>query len=193
MSEFVWEVHLGLKISKFWLLSYLLNTKVRKKSALKFVLWWNLLNKTGQNRFLPYFPCKPKEKLRLEVLFKKFHPRINRTILFSTRSILPNTIFRPWKPFLDKISKTFTRGVPLGTWISKFWVICFVSGHQDTRQNVVRFVLGWNSLIKIFIFPFWVGIRMGGTLKTQSFVISSTKLSFEHKIVKFFEQNWTKP
>jgi hypothetical protein len=44
---------------------------------------------------------------------------------------------------------------------------------------------------------------MGGTLKTQSFVILSTKLSFEYNIaeqkchqfcslVKFVEQNWTK-
>jgi hypothetical protein len=26
---------------------------------------------------LPYFPYNPKAKLRLEVLFKKFHPRLN--------------------------------------------------------------------------------------------------------------------
>jgi hypothetical protein len=55
-----------------------------------------------------------KAKWRLEVLFKKFHP------LFSTTSYLLNTI-KPW-PFLDKISKTFIRKVPLGTWTLKFWV-----------------------------------------------------------------------
>jgi hypothetical protein len=55
-SKFLWKVSLGLKILNLWLSSYLLNTKVRKKSAIKFVLWWNLLNKTGKNSFLPYFP-----------------------------------------------------------------------------------------------------------------------------------------
>jgi hypothetical protein len=49
-------------------------------------------------------------------------------------------------------------------------------------KSDVRVVLGWNSPNKIFIFPFWVGICMGGTLKTQSFAISSTKLSFKYKI-----------
>jgi hypothetical protein len=37
----------------------------------------------------------PKAKLRLEVLFKKFHPRINLATLFSTNTYLLNTI----KPF----------------------------------------------------------------------------------------------
>jgi hypothetical protein len=37
----------------------------------------------------------PKAKLRLEVLFKKFHPRINLATLFSTKLYLLNTI----KPF----------------------------------------------------------------------------------------------
>jgi hypothetical protein len=68
------------------------------------------------------------------------------------------------KPFLDyenrsltKSQKTFTRGVPLGTWISKFWVFCFVSENQDTRQkcrqissrmNAISYVLSWNLLNK---------------------------------------------
>jgi hypothetical protein len=58
-------------------------------------------------------------------LFKKIYPRRNLTTLFSTKSYLLNTI----KPFsghenrsLTKFQKTFTRGVPLGTWTSKFWV-----------------------------------------------------------------------
>jgi hypothetical protein len=83
---------------------------------------WTKLDKIV---FLPYFPYNPKAKLRLEVLFKKFHPRINLTSLFMTKSYLLNTI----KPFLGhenrsltKSQKTFTRGVPLGTWTSKFWV-----------------------------------------------------------------------
>jgi hypothetical protein len=51
-------------------------------------------------------------------------------------------------------------------------------------KSAVRFVLEWNLPNKIFIFPFWVGICMRGTLKTQSFAISSTKLSFKHKIAE---------
>jgi hypothetical protein len=52
---------------------------------------------------LPNFPYNLKMKLRLEVLFKKFHPRINLTPLFFTKSYLLNTI----KPFSghEKISK----------------------------------------------------------------------------------------
>jgi hypothetical protein len=83
---------------------------------------WTKLNKIV---ILPYFPYNPKAKLRLEVLFKKFHPRIYLTTLFFTKPYLLNTI----KPFsgyknrsLTKFKKTFTRGVPLGTWTSKFWV-----------------------------------------------------------------------
>jgi hypothetical protein len=38
------------------------------------------------------FPAyNPKAKLRLEVLFKKFHPRINLATLFLTISYLLNT------------------------------------------------------------------------------------------------------
>jgi hypothetical protein len=83
---------------------------------------WTKLNKIV---ILPFFPYNLKMKLRLEVLLKKFHPRINLTTLFLTKSYLLNTI----KPFsghvnqsLPKSQKTFTRGVPLGTWTSKFWV-----------------------------------------------------------------------
>jgi hypothetical protein len=64
---------------------------------------------------LPYFPYNPKAKLRLEVLFKKFHPRINLTTLFWSKLYLLNTI----KPFsghenrsLTKFQKTITRGYP---------------------------------------------------------------------------------
>jgi hypothetical protein len=73
----------------------------------------------------------------------------------------------------------------------------------DTKilnKSTVRFVLWWNSLNKFFIFPFWVGICMGGTLKTQSFVISSIKLTLKYKIAEqkvlsdlfYGEIRWTK-
>jgi hypothetical protein len=78
---------------------------VRKKSAIKFVLWWNWLHKTRLNSFLPYFPYNPKAKLRLEVLFKKFHPRINRTTIYSTKLCLLNTI----KPFLGHENRSLTK------------------------------------------------------------------------------------
>jgi hypothetical protein len=95
---------------------------------------WTKLNKIV---ILPNFPYNPKAKLRLEVLFKKFHPRINLTTLFSTKSYLLNTI----KPFsghenrsLTKFQKTFTRGVPLGTWTSKFWVCRTLSWPKWGRE-----------------------------------------------------------
>jgi hypothetical protein len=50
---------------------------------------WTKLNKIV---ILPYFSYNLKMKLRLEVLFKKFHPRINLTTLFLTKSYLLNTI-----------------------------------------------------------------------------------------------------
>jgi hypothetical protein len=95
---------------------------------------WTKLNKIV---ILPYFPYNPKAKLRLEVLFKKFHPRINLTTFFFAKSYLLNTI----KPFsghencsLTKFQKTFTRGIPLGTWISKFWV-CRTSSWPKWRRE----------------------------------------------------------
>jgi hypothetical protein len=39
----------------------------------------------------------PRSKLRFEVLFKRFHPKINLTTLFFTKTYLLNTI----KPFSD--------------------------------------------------------------------------------------------
>jgi hypothetical protein len=100
-----------LKLQKSW----------RKVPSVLFYdeIRWTKLNKIV---ILPYFPYNLKIKLRFEVLFKKFHSRINLTTLFLTKSYLLNTIFRSWKPSLDKISKNFARGVPFGTWTSKFWV-----------------------------------------------------------------------
>jgi hypothetical protein len=63
-------------------------------------------------------------------LFKKFHPRINLTTLFLTKTYLLNTIklFQntktgPW----GLNSKTSLRWLPLGTRISKFWVFRMLS------------------------------------------------------------------
>jgi hypothetical protein len=49
--------------------------------------------------------CKPKAKLRLEVLFKKFHPKINLATLFSTKSYLLNRI----KPFSRHENRSLTK------------------------------------------------------------------------------------
>jgi hypothetical protein len=54
---------------------------------------------------LPYFPYNFKMKLRLEVLFKKFHPRINLTTLFVTKLYLLNTI----EPFLGHENRSLTK------------------------------------------------------------------------------------
>jgi hypothetical protein len=48
---------------------------------------------------------KPKAKLRLEVLFKKFHPRIDLATFFSTKSYLLNTI----KPFSGHENRSLTK------------------------------------------------------------------------------------
>jgi hypothetical protein len=74
------------------------------------------VEKTEQNSDFTLFPIlDPKARLIFEILFKKTHPRINLTTLFSSKIYLLNTIFEPLKLFLDKISKPFTKGVPLGT------------------------------------------------------------------------------
>jgi hypothetical protein len=76
--------------------------------------------------------------------------------------------------------KNLYKGYPFKFQNSEYFVLFLDTKILDKRA--ARFVLGWNSLNKIFIFPFWVGICMAGTLKTQSFVISSTKLSLKYKI-----------
>jgi hypothetical protein len=50
----------------------------------------NLLNKTEQNSDFPLWD--PKSRFGFQVLLKKFHPRINLTSLFFTKSYLLNTI-----------------------------------------------------------------------------------------------------
>jgi hypothetical protein len=82
------------KTQNFEILTSLLSFKYKNAeekfyqicSMVKFV------EQTGQNSFLPYFPYNPKAKLRFEVLFKKFHPRIHMATLFTTKSYLLNTI-----------------------------------------------------------------------------------------------------
>jgi hypothetical protein len=54
---------------------------------------------------LHYFLFNPKAKLRLEVLFGKFHPRINLATLYSTKSYLLNTI----KPFSGHENRSLTK------------------------------------------------------------------------------------
>jgi hypothetical protein len=71
------------------------------------------VEQTGQNSFLPYFPYNPEAKLILEVFFKKFHLRINRTTLFLTKSYLLNTknsFSGHGNRSLTKSQKKFTRG-----------------------------------------------------------------------------------
>jgi hypothetical protein len=138
---------------------------------------WTKLDKIVFFLFLIY---NPKAKLRLEVLFKKMYPRINRTTLNSTKSYLLNTI----NPFLGHENRSLKKSQkPLQGGYPKepeFQDSEFVVLFLDTKildKRAVRFILGWDSLNKIFIFPFWVGICMGGTPKTKSFVISTTKLS----------------
>jgi hypothetical protein len=121
------------KDSKFWDSEYLVVFKMQKSwTKVPSVLFYDEIRWTKLNKIviLPYFPYNPKAKLRLEDFFKKFHPRINLNTLFLTKSYLLNTT----KPFsghenrsLPKFPKTFTRGVPLGTWTSKFWHQCRTS------------------------------------------------------------------
>jgi hypothetical protein len=103
----------------------ILNTQLafKCKSALQkchqFCSMVKFVEKTEQNSDFTLLPIiDPKARLSYEILFKKFHPRINLTTLFWTKSYLLNTI----KPFsghenrsLTKSQKTFTRGVPFGT------------------------------------------------------------------------------
>jgi hypothetical protein len=122
-SEFVWEVPLGLR--KFWDSEYLVVFKMHNCwTKMPSVLFYDEIRWTKLDKIviLPYFPYNPKMKLRLEVLFKKFHPRINLTTLFFTKSYLLNTI----KPFSGHENRSLKKSQkplqPLGTWTSKFWV-----------------------------------------------------------------------
>jgi hypothetical protein len=65
-----------------------------------------MLKKTEQNSDFALLPIKdPKARLRFEILFKKTHPRINLTTLFSTKIYLLNTI----KPFLSHKNCSLTK------------------------------------------------------------------------------------
>jgi hypothetical protein len=87
-----------------------------------------LLNKTESNSDFALFSIS-KGRFRFKVMFKKFYRRINVISLFFAKSYLLNTTLPTVpsehtfsgheKPFLGKISKTFTRRVPLGSGILK--------------------------------------------------------------------------
>jgi hypothetical protein len=61
----------------------------------------------------------PRAQLRFEVLFKRFHPRIDLTTLFSTKTYLLNTIKlfsdhenRSLEPKQQNLEKTLLGGYP---------------------------------------------------------------------------------
>jgi hypothetical protein len=92
---------------------------------------------------------RPKAKLRFEVLFKKFHSRLNRTTLYLTRSYLLNTMkpisgleTRSLTKFQKPLQnlKNLTRGVPLGTWISNSEYFVLLLDTHNTWQKTVGFV-----------------------------------------------------
>jgi hypothetical protein len=64
------------------------------------------VEKTEQNNeFALFLKLDPKARLRFEILFKKFHPRINLTTLFFPKIYLLNTI----KPFLSHANRSMTK------------------------------------------------------------------------------------
>jgi hypothetical protein len=96
-SEFVWEVPLGLKISKFEypIVRMKVHCWIKVQSDLFHgeICWAKL-----DNSDFALFPIQvPRAKFRFEVLFKKLHPRIYLTTLFLTKIQLLITI----KPFSD--------------------------------------------------------------------------------------------
>jgi hypothetical protein len=118
----------------FWVLSYLLNTKLLTK--VPSVLFYGEIRWTKQ-WFCPISHVTLKAKLRLEVLFKKFHHRINLATLFSTKSYLLNTV----KPAMKAMKtvpwqnlKNLYKKVPLGTWTLKSWV-CRASNWPKRLQK----------------------------------------------------------
>jgi hypothetical protein len=134
---------------------------------------WKKLNKI----VILYYFLDPKARLRFEILFKNTHLRINLTTLFLTKIYLLNTI----KPIsshencsLTKSQNPLQRRYPKEPeFQSSEYIILFLDP-KLLNKSAIRFFLWWNSLNKFFISPFWVGICVGGTLRTQSFGVMST-------------------
>jgi hypothetical protein len=91
-----------LKTQKFVISSTKLSCKY-KIAEQKCHQFCSMVNFVEQNSDFALF--RPKAKLRLEVLFKKFHPRINLATLFSTKLNLLNTI----KPFSGHEKRSLTK------------------------------------------------------------------------------------
>jgi hypothetical protein len=142
------------------------------KSALQkcrqFCSMVKFVEKIEQNSdFALFFKWDPKARLRFEILFKKFHPRINMTTLFLTIMYLLNTM----KPFSSHANRSMTKSQKPLQGGSEYIVL--FSDPKLLNKSAVRFVLWWNSLNKFFISPFWVEICMGGTLRTPGAKISA--------------------
>jgi hypothetical protein len=82
---------------------------------------------------------------------------------------------------LTKFQKPLQEGYPQEPEFQNSEYLVLFLDPKLLHKSAIRFVLWLNSLNKIFIMPFWVGICMGGTLKTQSFGNLNTELFFKCK------------
>jgi hypothetical protein len=107
--------------------AFLLNTILPKKNAIKFALWWFYFNKTENNSDFALFSLEdPKVKLRFEVLFNKFHPRIYLTTLSLTKLYLLNTIRKGCsKTYFSDHSNWKIHALPFGSNFQQFFVSIF--------------------------------------------------------------------
>jgi hypothetical protein len=110
------------------------------KSAIRFVLRWNLLNKTDKNSNFALFPIQdPREKLIFEVLFKKFHPRINLPTLFLTKTYLLvwELVWEIWKNcyFIKFCSASVT--------IEQIWSHFYLTILYSKDNGILRILEFW--------------------------------------------------
>jgi hypothetical protein len=94
------------------------------------------VEKIEQNSdFALFFKLDPKARLRFEILFKKFYPRINMTTLFLTIMYLLNTM----KPFSSHANRSMTKSQKPLQGGSEYIVL--FSDPKLLNKSAVRFVL----------------------------------------------------
>jgi hypothetical protein len=148
------------KMANFWLLIF--KHLMRKSGAWILSTYCKLYVKDLQTLYGRTLEISKVQNFEYVVIF--FYPQLPKKS--ATRFILRIYGDICWTKFSFYHSESeFVWDVPLGLKISKFCVRSFVPGPQITDQKYHHVFYGEICWIKLF-YPFWVGICMGGTLRT---------------------------
>jgi hypothetical protein len=115
-----------------------------------------------------------------ELTFSSSPKQLKKEEQKSVRKSSAWTLFNNYKLYVKDLppSDFVWKTLKFSKFLNSEYVVLFLDP-KLLSKSATKFILG--LLNKTFISSFWVGICMGGTLRTQAFKILSTPLSFKYK------------